>query len=321
MAKYLITGGLGFIGHNVVQQLERLGHTCLIVDSCTNYGIIPDKEIRFLVSQRKKKVSSPIQTFDIRNKRRLQNTINSFKPDTVIHLASFPRQKVVLSDPEPGSEVMVTALLNLLEASVAASVEKFVYISSSMVYGNFSCIVPEEYPCSPIGSYAIMKYTGEQLVRDYSRQYNIEHTIIRPSAVYGELDVNDRVIAKFIQQALVGATLVVKGADEVLDFTYVDDIANGIVLAATSKVANGKTYNMTRCDTHTATLLDAATLITDIVGSGKISVCPKDSNFPSRNKLSISKAKIDLGYNPTTNILEGFTRYAEWLRKNPILWS
>ena len=238
----------------------------------------------------------------------------------VIHLASYPRQKVVSENPAVASEVMSTGLINLLEASKQHSVRKFVYVSSSMVYGDFQSDVTEYKSCSPQGQYGIMKLMGEKLVEDYHRQGYFDYTIIRPSAVYGEWDVEDRVVSKFMTQALRGETLKVKGADEVLDFTYVEDTAMGIVLAATKTKANGKIYNITRSDDQQYTLKDAAELAIKIAGSGTLEIADRDLAFPKRGRLSIARAQEDLGYDPKVSVEEGFRRYHEWYQQNPVLW-
>jgi nucleoside-diphosphate-sugar epimerase len=241
-----------------------------------------------------------------------------FQPDIVIHMASFPRQKVVNADPPKGARVMSEGLLNLLEESKAHKVKKFLYISSSMVYGDFKDDVTEDAICCPQGQYGIMKLAGEWLVRDYTRNCGLTHTIIRPSAVYGPLDVEDRVIAKFMLTAMRGGTLKVNGANETLDFTYVDDAANGIVAAALSDNTHNKTYNITK--SHSRTLLDAAELAVKIVGKGSIEVRGKDADFPSRGALNIDAARRDFGYDPKVDVEEGFEKYYEWLNNSPF-WS
>jgi nucleoside-diphosphate-sugar epimerase len=223
--KYLITGGGGFIGHNVMRILESQGHECAGVDSFTNYGFISVDEITYLNTERRKRYTSDIWMLDIRPSEQLDFSFAKFKPDVVIHMASFPRQKVVEQNPTLASDVMSTGLINLLELSKKNNVKKFVYISSSMVYGDFEADVDETATCNPIGQYGIMKYMGEKLVEDYSRRGCFAHAIIRPSAVYGEWDVEDRVVSKFMTKAMRGETLKVNGPDEVLDFTYVEDTA------------------------------------------------------------------------------------------------
>jgi UDP-glucose 4-epimerase len=212
---------------------------------------------------------------------------------------------------------MSEGLLNLLESAKNHQVCKFVYISSSMVYGDFDNDVTEDAVCCPQGQYGIMKLAGEWLVKDYARRTGMSYMIIRPSAVYGPLDVEDRVISKFILTAMRGGVIKVNGANETLDFTYVDDAADGIVAATLSKHIN-KTYNITK--SHSKTLLEAAKLAVKIVGQGTIEVRDKDADFPSRGALNINAARQDLGFDPKVDIDEGFQIYYEWL-KDSVYWS
>ena len=312
--KILVTGGLGLIGHNVVRQLEDLDHDVVVVDNQTDYGIIPRVEIDYLIKQRQKKIQTDrIYRVDIADQIGIYNLMRENQFDTVIHLASFPRQKVVNADPQLGSRTMSEGLLNLLELSVKCKVNKFVYISSSMVYGDFADQVREDAECCPQGQYGIMKLAGEWLVKDYTRKSGMSHVIIRPSAVYGPLDVEDRVISKFLLTAMRSETIQVNGATETLDFTYVDDAAAGIVAAAVSAVEN-KTYNITK--SHSKTLLEAAELAVSIVGSGSINVRGRDLDFPSRGALNIDAARQELGYNPQIDIEEGFEIYHQWLSES-----
>ena len=311
MSKILVTGGLGLIGHNVVSRLEKLGHTVYVTDTQTNYGIIPQDEINYLMAERKKKIKTHyIYKFDICDRRNMEWLFAS-KFDMVIHMASFPRQKVVNANPIWGSQVMSEGLINLLELSKKYSVKKFVYISSSMVYGDFTDDVTEDYNCKPQGQYGILKLTGEHLLKDYTRRGCFDHVIIRPSAVYGPLDVEDRVIAKFMLTAMRDGVLKVNGAGETLDFTYVEDAADGIVAASLSENTNNKTYNITK--SHSRSLLDAAELAVKIVGKGSIEVREKDIDFPSRGALNIDAAKRDFGYDPKVDVEEGFESYYRWL--------
>jgi nucleoside-diphosphate-sugar epimerase len=309
--RILVTGGLGLIGHNVVQRLEKLGHTVLIIDNMTDYTFIPKDEIGHLLSERKKLITSQVVVKDITSES-LEMEFAWFKPEIIMHLASFPRQKVVNANPQLGAHTMVEGLLNLLELSVKHKVPKFMYVSSSMVYGDFNHCIKEDEPCRPQGQYGIMKYMGEWLVRDYERKGLIKSVIIRPSAVYGPLDVEDRVISKFILTAMRGGVLKVKGENERLDFTYVDDTADGMVASVLSEKAWGNTYNITKGADHT--LLEAAKLAIDIVGKGEIQIHSKDADFPSRASLNIEAAQRDFGYNPKVTIQDGFKKYYEWFK-------
>jgi len=317
--KILVTGGLGLIGHNVVHRLVNLGHEVTVVDVETDYGIIPHEELVYLLTERQKKIKTKESyRADIASQVAMNNLIERNQIDTIVHLASFPRQKVVNVNPQLGSRTMSEGLLNLLETATKHKVNKFVYISSSMVYGDFADQVREDAECRPQGQYGIMKLAGEWLVKDYTRKTGMAHTIIRPSAVYGPLDVNDRVISKFLLSAMRGNVLNVNGANETLDFTYVEDAADGIVAATILDVANNKTYNITK--SHSKTLLEAAELAVRITGKGSIDVRGRDLDFPSRGALNIDAAKADLGYNPQVDMEEGFDIYYQWLL-NSTYWQ
>jgi nucleoside-diphosphate-sugar epimerase len=318
--KFLVTGGAGFIGHNLVRILEQQGHECIVIDTCTDYGFIPREELTYLIDRRLKRINAQVRKIDIRESMFVDTIFKTYCPDVVIHMASFPRQKVVEQNPLLASDVMSNGLVNLLEKSKKYAVKKFVYISSSMVYGDFTADVLEAHPCKPQGQYGIMKLMGEKLVEDYHRLGAFDYTIIRPSAVYGEWDVEDRVVSKFMTMAMRGETLKVKGADEVLDFTYVEDTAQGIVLAATLDKANSNIYNITRSDDKQYTLKDAAELAIRIAGKGSLELADRDLSFPKRGRLSIMKAQRDLGYIPQVNVEQGFQRYYDWYNQNPILW-
>jgi nucleoside-diphosphate-sugar epimerase len=132
------------------------------------------------------------------------------------------------------------------------------------------------------------------------------------------LDVEDRVISKFLIRAMRGQEIQVRGADELLDFTYVGDTADGIVAAAQSVNAENKTYNITRGSSRT--LLEAAQIAVNLAQRGTIQILDPDAAFPSRGQLNISAAQRDFGYAPTMDIEQGFRLYYEWLN-NSVYWS
>ena len=310
--KILVTGGCGFIGHKVVQILEKMNNEVLIVDNHSTYGSISQRELQYLVDERSSKVQSEIINLDINDFTALYKAFE-FNPDVVIHLASFPRQKSVDINPQEGVKTMMEGLINILELSKN---RRLIYISSSMVYGDFNGPVKETDPCSPKGLYAVMKYAGERMVKDYADRFGMQYNIIRPSAVYGPLDVGDRVIAKFMLNAITDKPMKVNGAFEKLDFSFVDDTAMGICLTTTSGKPKA-TYNITRGEGRT--LYDAAKYIRDLVGKGEIIVGDKDNKFPSRDALCIDKAKHELLYNPTTDLKTGLENYYDWF-KDRVHW-
>ena len=310
--KFLVTGGMGLIGHNVVERLEAKDHEVVIVDIMTNYGIIPQDELEYLLDERRKKIKTQdIYRTDISDAWAFDHAVENHKPDVIIHMASFPRQKVVNANPAWGARVMMEGLINVCESAKKHGVERVVYISSSMVYGDFEDQVLEDAECRPIGQYGIMKLAGEDLVKDYHRRGCFDYAVIRPSAVYGPLDVEDRVVAKFMLTAMRGGVLRVNGVSETLDFTYVDDAADGIVAAATRIMSANKTFNITK--SHSVSLLEAAEMIVKIVGKGTIEIQDRDADFPSRGALNIDRAKTILGYDPKVDVEQGFENYFKWL--------
>jgi nucleoside-diphosphate-sugar epimerase len=314
----LVTGGLGLIGHNVVARLEK-DHEVSIIDNRTTYGIVPQPEVDYLMSERLKKIQTQkIYSASIESAETVDYVVEQNAVNVIVHMASFPRQKVVNANPAAGADVMMRGLINLLESAKKHRIERFVYISSSMVYGDFEDQVLEDAECRPQGQYGIMKLAGEWLVKDYARRCGFEYVIIRPSAVYGPLDVEDRVVAKFMLAAMRDQTLKVNGAGETLDFTYVDDAADGIAAAATRIMARDNTYNITK--SHSVSLLEAAEMIVKIVGSGTIEVRDKDADFPSRGALNIDRARTILGFDPKVDVEQGFHEYYKWLNDS-IYWN
>ena len=330
--RILITGGMGFIGHNVAVRLAKHGHAISVIDCYQPYH---DNDRRYLVSEREKKIESvinprvngrpitlyqnyyyvlPIQTIEI---ERIFSAAPSF--DIVIHLASYPNQRAVNEHPVTAADTMITGLINLCELSKKYKVNRFVYISSSMVYGNFlTSNITEDTTCSPIGKYGMLKYTGEQLVKEYANSGAFDYTIIRPSAVYGPLDNLDRVIMKFMNAAMKNECLTVDGSNEMLDFTYVDDVVDGIIGAALNNQTKQETYNITRGKSRS--LLEVAELIIKLAGAGKIHLNERDHSYPKRGALNIDAARIDFGYNPKIDIEEGLALTYDWF-KQYTLWK
>jgi len=320
MAKrVLVTGGLGFIGHQVVHFLESQNCEVCVVDPQTDYTVLTSQQLENLYQLRKEYIKTDhIHDLNVVDHSRLHRVFGEFKPNTVIHLSSFPRQKTVESAPLIACQTMCEGLVSTLEASVAHSVERFVFISSSMVYGDFhSAIVGETHNKNPLGQYGILKLTGENLVKDYARVTGMDYVIVRPSAVYGFNDMNDRVVAKFLINALRDQVICVKGADEKIDLTFVTDTAQGIVGSALSNNTSKQTYNITRG--RARTLLEAAELAVQLTGKGIVQVEDKDASMPSRGTLDISQAQEDFGYNPQIDIEQGFLSYINWLEQTG-LW-
>jgi nucleoside-diphosphate-sugar epimerase len=181
-----------------------------------------------------------------------------------------------------------------------------------MVYGDFqSEIATEEHPTNPKEVYGTMKLAGEVVTRGLCQFYGIPFTIIRPSAVYGPTDMNRRVTQIFVERALLGQNLNVQGKDEALDFSYVKDVANGFVLAATSPEGASETFNITLGKAHT--LLDFVHCLKKHFPGLKYSVTERDAFRPKRGTLSIDKARRLLGYQPEYELQRGVDEYVEFI--------
>ena len=308
----LVTGGAGFIGHHVVKLLQG-SHPVLIIDKFASYGELTYSQKQWLVNNRTHFFDPAVLSIDIAT-RAVLPAINHLSPEIIIHLASHPRAKTVEANLCDGTSTMMTGLVHCLSAAKTSGTKRFVYVSSSMVYGDFDDGVLESAPCSPKGYYATLKYAGEQLVKDFCTKHNIDYIIVRPSAVYGPGDTLDRVIPTFFQRANQGGELKVCGENEKLDFSYVEDIAYGIVQAALANASANKTYNLTNGNSRT--ILDAAQQVKKIMGSGNIYIAEKSELHPSRGSLSIANAKKDFNFNPTTSLEEGLERYFYWFRKS-----
>mgnify|MGYP005990615529 CR=1 FL=1 len=312
MGKILLTGGLGFIGHTIVRKLEDTKHTPVIIDNISDYfGAIDRDELEELITKRRALFKTNVLEHNvcISNTIQIDYLVDDIKPDTIIHLAAFPRAKVVMRNPQRGCDVILKGLLNLLESARKHNVKRFVFVSSSMIYGDFDqdCN-PETASKNPIEPYGIMKLCAEDLVRNYNRLYGLEYSIVRPSAVYGPYDVIDRVLSKFIVKAKANKPMSINGEGLALDFSYVDDVADGMILCATHPKAANETFNITRGVSRT--LVDAGNIIIKETNSkSELIVNENDGKYPKRGALDTSKARDLLGFNPTVDIEEGLRQY------------
>ena len=311
MSNVLVVGGMGFIGHNLVRILEQNNHQVNIIDNLTTYDIIDRNKLEPIIYERAKLIKSEGTLADIDDRDTIFNLFEEYKPDIVVHLASFPSQKIVQHNPNLAARTMIEGLINVLEASVANNVRRFVYISSSMVYGDFKGVVTETTECKPKGQYGILKLSGEMLVKDYGYRTGMEYVIARPSAVYGPRDLGEeRVVNKFIKAASQDKTLYANGGEEKLDFTYVDDIAQGIYCCVTSDKAKNNIFNIARG--KGVKIYEAALLITELIGKGIVVTKEKDKNQPSRGELSIGNAIYNIGYHPQFDLNKGLKETIAW---------
>lgn len=305
MKKVLIAGGCGFIGHRVAQEFLKANYEVVIIDNWNNYNVHLLRDIEEKYRKRIESLNGAvILQRNIGNERITKQIFEEETPDLVVHLANFPTATLAALQPFFAVEQIVEGTLSLLEAAKSTNVKKFVYISSSMVYGDFKTdSVTEDHEVRPKELYGVFKATAEYMVRSYSRLYNLTHSIVRPIAVYGPTGHDAFVITKFIKETKNSGVIRIKGKDTKLSFTYVDDMAQGIFKASTMPEANNETFNIG--SGVSSRLTDIADFLKTLNSAVKIEIEDADPLYPKRGALDISKAKKLLGYKPEVTIEEG----------------
>jgi len=312
--KILVTGGKGFIGSKIVEMLSNDGHKVTVVDNLDTYGIMTKDELHKLNQWRTRNWSaknvSMIQG-DILDRLTCLKAF-SYNPDIVIHLATYPRAKIVDNDPINGIPKVIGTTTNLLWHASQFGTKKFVYISSSMVYGDFVDGMKEDGQTKPKNIYGEAKLTGERMVKLFAKRDGLNYNIIRPSGVYGPGDMPDRVVSKFFAKAMKNETITLHNGENKVDFTYRQDAARGIIQAALSSVAN-VSFNITAG--HATSLRTLAETIIDITGSeSEVEDIGNHKLYPMRGTLDISRAKDLLDYEPKFSLREGLQSYYDWLQ-------
>ena len=313
--KFLITGGRGFIGSKIIEKLTQEGHKVISIDNQDTYGIMAKPDLLELMQWRARNWNKKLvqdKVGDILDRDVCLNAFSS-KPDIVIHLATYPRAKIVDQDPIVGIPKVIDTTTNLLWHSSKFNVKKFVYISSSMVYGDFVDGTKEDSNTKPKNIYGEAKLTGERLTKLFAKRDGLNYNIVRPSGVYGPGDLPDRVVSKFFQKAMKNETITLHNGNNKVDFTYRQDAAYGIVKAALSDV-NNTSFNITAG--NATSLRTLAETIIDITGSkSDVEDIGDHSLYPSRGTLDISRAKNLLGYEPQYSLKQGLQSYYDWIRQ------
>ena len=312
--KILVTGGKGFIGSKIVEMLSNDGHKVTVVDNHDTYGIMTKQELYKLYEWR-------TRNWKLENVSMIPGDILdrlvclkafSHNPEIVIHLATYPRAKIVDEDPILGIPKVINTTTNLLWHSSKWNIKKFVYISSSMVYGDFVDGTKEDANTKPKNIYGEAKLTGERMVKLFAKRDGLNYNIIRPSGVYGPGDMPDRVVSKFFEKAMSNKTITLHNGENKVDFTYRQDAARGIILAALSSVAN-VSFNITAG--NAISLRTLAEKIIDITGSDSdIEDIGNHKLYPMRGTLDISRAKDLLEYEPQFTLDQGLKSYYDWLQ-------
>jgi nucleoside-diphosphate-sugar epimerase len=323
--KVILIGGAGFIGHNLALELVRRGVQVDVIDSLQVNNLlyltteVKDQQNRELylriINERLdlfREHGVNLHPQDARDYHALSRIIDSIKPDAIVHLAAVAHANRSNKDPYTTFDHSLRTLENALDVARGGLCGHFVFFSSSMVYGNFQTDpVDEEHPLNSIGIYGALKVAGEKIVTAYQQVFGLPYTIIRPSALYGPRCVSRRVGQIFIENALRGHKLRVDGdGTDKLDFTYIDDLVDGVCLVLEKPEARNQTFNLT---------YGAGRSIQDMVNITKryfpevvVESQDRDKLMPERGTLSIAKAQRLLGFQPKNPIDIGFPKYIEW---------
>jgi len=262
--RVLLIGGAGFIGSRFCQLSN---YDCDVADKTTGQNIL------------------------------YRSVLPQAYYDAVIFLSAEPNIAAVLKNPMLAYSTMTHGLHMCLEQY---SQSHFIFVSSSMAYGEWTKDkMTETDTCAPTNVYGQLKLLGEGIVK----QFHDNWTIVRPSAVYGPFDKPNRVVNLFINKIHNNKEITLQGADNLFDFTYVDDIVHGLNLAV-ENMPSGETYNITRGESHTLQSMTNM-LYAKLGKQPNYTLEPKPKNYPQRGALDISKASKELGYNPKFDLSRG----------------
>lgn len=305
MAIFLVTGGAGFIGSNIVGHLLGLGEKVIVLD---NYSTGRDENLE----QWRSKPSLEIIRGDIRNYTLVREVTQGC--DFVLHQAALPSVPRSIKDPISTNEVNVLGTLNILEAARDAKVKRVVYASSSSVYGN-SELMPkhEEMPVNPLSPYALSKYAGEKYCQIYHSLYGMETVALRYFNVFGpNQDPSSEysaVIPKFIKAVSEDRAPVIYGDGmQSRDFTYVQNNVEANILACYSDRAVGGVFNIACGKQYT--LLDLVETIAQHFGSEVRPLFAEARPGDVKHSLaSIEKAQQSLNYKVLVPFEQGLSEY------------
>ncbi|MHA1215209.1 MAG: NAD-dependent epimerase/dehydratase family protein [Candidatus Hodarchaeales archaeon] len=306
--RYLVTGGAGFVGSHLVEDLLNLGHdvTCLDDFSTGKKGNIEpyEKKIRLVQG-------------DIRDKEIVQKSLDDI--EYVFHLAAQISVSRSMREPDFDASVNINGFLNLLEAIRKSSVERIVYVSTGgAIYGEPEVIpAPETTPEEPISAYGLSKLVAEKYLEWYHKTYGISYSIIRPANIYGPRQDpmgEAGVISIFLGSILNNKSLKVFGdGNDTRDYIYVKDITEICVRAMESKV-NDKFNAGTGIQTSLLELINTIEKVTGFRAERKF--LPPRPGDVKHISLEINKAKRILDWEPKTSLHEGITHTWDWFKKS-----
>ncbi len=332
-----LVGGAGFIGHNLALALTKFGAEPHVIDGLqvNNLGYYSsgyqenqnaERYIAFINERLAllRAARVPLHVIDVRDYYLTSTTIASISPDAVVHLAAVAHANRSNKDPFSTFDHSLRTLENVLDATRSDQTH-VVYLSSSMVYGDFGGEhATEDQHCKPVGIYGALKFAAEKLVIAYNQVFDLPYTIVRPSALYGERCVSRRVGQAFIENALVGSNLSINGdGTDALDFTYIGDLVQGLLRVLAVPGSRGEVFNLTYGEAQTIGKM--AQLVRDRFPNVSVNLQPRDALMPERGTLSIQKARDILGYEPDFDLATGFASYIDWYQgfaeRNPELFE
>lgn len=322
-----LIGGAGFIGHHLALALAKHGAEVSIVDNMQHNNLLaftskmpelPQQDLYLRIIQERLELLNQarirVVPIDARDYHGLSRVLTELNPQVIIQLAAIAHAGRSNKDPYSTFDNSLVTLENALDFARSMPVEQFVFFSSSMVYGNFLTEeVDEDHPLNPIGIYGALKVAGEKLVIAYNQVFKLPYTIIRPSALYGPRCVSRRVGQIFVESALDGTVLRVDGdGSERLDFTYINDLVEGVLLVLQTPEAHNQIFNLTYG--HSRSIGDLLGIVKQSFPDASVEHVVRDNLMPFRGTLSVRKARELLGYAPIYPIEVGMTHYIEWYR-------
>ena len=320
----LIVGGAGFIGHNLALHLKKLGAEVHIIDglNVNHLGSVkknldslsnPElaKDILYERLELLKSSDIPVYIQDARQYNELSKYFSEINPKVVIHLAAVSHANRSNKDPHSTFDHSLRTLENSLD-NAKNRIEHFIFLSSSMVYGNFkSSEVDEKTICEPLGIYGALKFAAEKIIISYNQVFNLPYTIIRPSALYGERCISRRVGQIFIENALQNKEIEIHGdGSEKLDFTYIKDLIDGITKVIENPNSKNEIFNLTFGQARS--INDLLDILKESFPSTTIKKISRDKLMPKRGTLSIEKAKSIINYRPNWSIDKAYPEYIKW---------
>jgi len=313
----LVTGGAGFIGSHLVERLLHNNHNVVVIDNFDPFydSLIKEKNL----SQVKDFKNFRLYRDDILIIRALDKIFKEHSFDIIVHIAAKAGVRPSIIDPLGYYRVNVQGTVNLLEKCKQYGIKKFIFASTSSIYGNnekvpFTESDPVDFPISP---YAATKKSAELICHTYHHLYDIAIHALRFFTVYGPRQRPDLAIHKFFTLISQNKAIPLYGDGSTSrDYTYIDDIIDG-VLKSIERVSDFDIINLG--ESQTITLHRLVDLIEKVLGKKAKKVFkPMQPGDVKQTFADISKAQKILDYNPTTTIEQGLTRFYEWFRQNHI---